>query len=213
MGVASRQAMMNAVAAHHPGMPRPTPIDNEDPWARITRLRRARTRSAHASCWSHGDQCEALWRLYCFHDRCQGVGVALKTTLACLKQSVSAHNLHVSPITYLKYDEAPAFTDDMQPLMHKRHAFFAEQELRLLKFDEAQFNALGPEKRIVPELAKHIYLDNWVLRDVINEIIISPYADVGYEQWVRDAIKTADASLADRVALSELHERRYAPAF
>jgi hypothetical protein len=45
----SRRHMMNAVARHYQGMPRPTPIDNEDPWARITRLRRARTPGMRAA--------------------------------------------------------------------------------------------------------------------------------------------------------------------
>jgi hypothetical protein len=60
IGAASRRAMMNCVAAHYPGMAKSMPPD-EDLWIRITRLRRARTRSAHASCWSAGDESEALW--------------------------------------------------------------------------------------------------------------------------------------------------------
>jgi hypothetical protein len=48
IGAASRQAMMNSVAAHYPSMERSRPPD-EDPWTRITRLRRALTRGAHAS--------------------------------------------------------------------------------------------------------------------------------------------------------------------
>jgi hypothetical protein len=36
---------------------------------------------------------------------------------------VDAHDLYVSPITYLPYHEAPAFTDEMDPLLHKRHGF------------------------------------------------------------------------------------------
>jgi hypothetical protein len=98
------------------------PPPDEDPWIRITRLRRARTRSAHASCWSAGDEAEPLWRLYCAEDNCQGVGVALRTTLARLKASVE-HDLYVSPITY---NEAPPFTDEMDALLHKRHGFAAQ---------------------------------------------------------------------------------------
>jgi hypothetical protein len=64
----------------------------------------------------------------------------------------------------------------------------------------------------VSELTEHISLD-WVLSDVIEEIAISPYADVDYEDWVRRAVKAADPSLADRVMLSELHERRDSPGF
>ena len=39
IGAASRRAMLNSVAAHYPGMERSRPPD-EDPWLRITRLRR-----------------------------------------------------------------------------------------------------------------------------------------------------------------------------
>jgi hypothetical protein len=209
-GGGSKRAMLNAVAAHYPGMARIPPPD-EDPWIRITRWRRARTRSSHASCWSAGDESELLWRLYCKDDG-PGLGVALLTTLARLKQSVAVHNLRVGPITYLKYHEAPAFPDDMGPLMHKRHGFSSERELRLLKFNEAHFKALVPKDASARELDEHIYLD-WVLRDVIDEIIISPYADDEYEQRVRDDIKRADPILGGRVALSELHERRYAALF
>jgi hypothetical protein len=102
IGAASRRTMMNRVAAHHPGMARLMPPD-EDPWIRITRLRRVRTRSSHASCWSAGHESEALWRLYWADNGCQGVGVALRTTLARLEASVAAHDLyesdHVSPIS------------------------------------------------------------------------------------------------------------------
>jgi hypothetical protein len=166
-GAASRRTMMNCVAAHHPGMARLMPPD-EDPWIRLTRLRRARTRSSHASCWSAGDESEALWRLYCADDGCQGVGVALRTTLARLEASVAAHDLHVSPITYIRYDEAPAFTDEIDPLLHKRDGFAAEHELRLLKVDEAHYRALVPKDATVSELSEHIYVD-WVLSDVITQ--------------------------------------------
>ena len=125
---------------------------------------------------------------------------------------MEVHNLDIRPITYIKYQEALSFTDDMAPLFHKRFAFRAEQELRLLKFNEEHFKALIPKGASVAELDEHVYLD-WVLRDVIDEIIISPYADDEYEQQVRDAIKTADPGLAGCVVLSELHERRFEPLF
>jgi hypothetical protein len=211
-GAGSKRAMLNSVFAWFPGMGRLEPPD-EDPWLRIRRWRRARTRSSHASCWSAGDESEPLWRLYC-NDGCPGVGVALRTTLARLKASVATHDLCIHPIKYLRYHEAPAFTDDMAPLLHKRHGFRAEQELRLLKFNQAHYNALVPKDASVLELPEHIYLD-WVLRDAIDEIIISPYADATYDESVRQAIKTTDPDLTDRVKLelSELHERRYAPLF
>jgi hypothetical protein len=211
IGAESRRHMMNSVAPHYPGMAR-TPPPDEDSWSRMTRLRRARTRSAHASCWSLGNESEALWRLYCNDDDCQGRGVALRTTLAGLKQSVGVHDLDVRPITYIEYQEAPPFTNDMAPLFHKRLGFRADQEVRLLKFNEEHFTALIPKDASVPQLDEYIYLP-WALRDIIDKIFISPYADEDYEQRVRDAVQKADSTLADRVALSELHERRNPPRF
>jgi hypothetical protein len=183
------------------------PPPDEEPWTRITRLRRALTRSAHASCWSAGDESELLWRLYCTNEGCQGVGVALRTTLARLEASVAAHDLYVSPITYVVYHQAPPFTDEMDSLLHKRHGFAAEHELRLLKFDDAQYGALVPKDASVPELPEHIFVD-WGPHDVIEEIVISPYAGEKYEESVRAAINETDPNLDDRVMLSVMNERR-----
>jgi hypothetical protein len=221
IGAESRRHMWNQIAPHHPGMAASMP-PYEDSWTRITRWRRARTRSAHASCWSHGDESELLWRLYCRHESSQGVGllwrlcsrhkgsqgvgVALRTTLACLDASVKAHDLYVSPIIYDRYHEALPFTDEMDSLLHKRHLFAPEHELRLLKFDQAHFNALIPKDASVSELPEHIPVD-WVLSDVIDKIVISPYADENYEHLVRAAINAADPNLASRVVLSVLNDR------
>ena len=125
---------------------------------------------------------------------------------------MAAHDLYVSPITYRPYHEGPAFTDEMDSLLHKRHGFAAERELRILKFDEAHYSALVPKDASASQLPEHINL-SWVLRDVIEEIAMSPYADVDYEDLVRRAINAADPRLVDRVVLSVLHERRYPPGF
>jgi len=100
----------------------------------------------------------------------------------------------------------------MDSLLHKRHGFAAERELRLLKFDEAHFSALVPKDASVSALPEHIYVD-WILGDVIDEIIVSPYADVNYEDLVRHAINAINPKLAKRVVLSVLHERRHPPGF
>jgi hypothetical protein len=100
----------------------------------------------------------------------------------------------------------------MDALLHKRDGFASECELRLLKFDEVHFNALVPKNASVSELPEHIYVD-WVLSDVIKEIVISPYANENYEDLVRSAIGGKDPNLSDRVVLSEMHERRHPPGF
>jgi hypothetical protein len=209
-GAASARMMMDSVAAHYPGMGR-TFRPDEDPWVRMTRLRRTMTRSAHVSSWSAGNQSELLWRLYCT-DGPPGVGVALRTTLARLEASVEAHDLYVSRISYINYREAPPFTDKLDPLMHKRDVFDTEQELRLLRFDEMHFDAQAPKGATVHELPEHVPV-GWVLSDVVEEIVISPYADETYEDLVRHALNALDTNLADRVVLSELHERKHPPNF
>jgi hypothetical protein len=181
----------------------------EDDWTRTTRLRKARTRSAHASCWSLGVESEPLWRANC-HDGGRGVGVAMRTTLARLRTSVAAHGLIVSPINYRQYREGPPFTKDMEALLTKRLNFKAEGELRLLKFNDSHYNALARNDASVSELPDHVCVD-WVLSDVIEKILISPYADENYEWLVRLAIGAADPNLV--VELSELHERRNPPLY
>jgi len=62
--------------------------------------------------------------------------------------------------------------------------------------------------------SKHISRD-WILSDVIEEIIVSPYADVDYEDWggAQSRQQIRALPIADRVVLSELHERIYPPGF
>jgi hypothetical protein len=100
----------------------------------------------------------------------------------------------------------------MDSLLHKRHGFAAENELRLLKFDQAHYGALARKDTSVSELPEHIQVD-WVLSDAIDEIVVSPYAGEKYENLVQGAINALDPKLADRVVLSVLHERRYPPGF
>lgn len=210
-GNESIRMMMTQVTAHYPGMSMP-PRDDEDSWTRMTRLRRAKTRSAHASCWSEGDESESLWRLYCEDDSARGLGVALRTTLDRLEKSVEIYDLYVSPVTYRRYHEGDGFTDELDSFMHKRTGFSAEREVRLLKVDNIQYNALIQRPPTAPELPEHMYLD-WIVGDAIEEIVLSPYADEAYESRARAAIAAADPTLTVPVILSELNPRRYQPGF
>ncbi len=145
-------------------------------------------------------------------DRRPGLGVALQTTLAQLEMSVAPQDLYVSPITYRHYHEGSAFNDERDSFMHKRKGFFAEHEVRLLKVDDAHFGALINKSPTEAELPKHLFL-NWPAADTIMQIVLSPYAEEPFEQQARAAIEAVDASLRDRVILSVLNPRRYAPGF
>jgi len=215
----SRNAdQMMSVAAHYPGMSIPA-RRNLDPWTEMTLWRRAKTRSAHASCWTAGPESEAMWRLYCRDCGTEGQGVALQSTLGKVEASVSRHDLIVSPIRYRHYHIGDAFNDELDAFMHKRMGFAHEGEVRLLKYDESYYLKLGPAltrgdptAATPSELPEHIYLD-WSPATVIERITISPYADDAYEKRVRGAITSIDPSLVDRLELSVLSERRYAPQF
>jgi hypothetical protein len=211
-GAYHRRMIYRSVAAHYPVGAMSLPPEWEDPWGRMTRLRRAKTRSTHACCWAAGDESEALWRLYCTNDGPAGLGAALRTTLAQLETSVAPHDLYVSPVTYRHYHEGPAFNDELDSFMHKRKGFSAENEVRLLKVDNAHFGALINESLTAAELPEHLFV-NWPAADAIKEIVLSPYAEEPFEQRARAAIEAADASLRDRVILSVLNPRRYAPGF
>ena len=64
----------------------------------------------------------------------------------------------------------------------------------------------------VQDLDRHLFLP-WQAAEVLDEIVLSPYAEEPYEQQAREAIATADPTLSSRVILSELNPRRYAPGF
>lgn len=209
---------MMSIAAYYPGMNMPS-RRQLDPWMKMTLLRRAKTRSVHASCWTAGHESEAMWRLYCRDGGPEGQGVALRSTLWKIEASVMRHDLFVSPIRYRDYHEGAAFDDELDPFMHKRMGFSHEREVRLLKYDQGHYSELAaaltsgdPARATQPELPEHIFLE-WSPAEVIESITISPYADQCYEKKARAAIASIDPSIVDRLELSVLSERRYAPQF
>ena len=141
------------------------------------------------------------------------------STLGTIEASVADHDIFVSPIRYRHYHEGDSFNDELDPFMHKRMGFAHEGEARLLKYDESHYFKLAdaftsddPNSGTPPELPEHIFLD-WSPSKVIKRITISPYADEAYETRVKEEIASIDPSLLDRVELSVLSERRYAPLF
>jgi hypothetical protein len=211
---ASAAHMMQSLPAHFPD----TDFDRRryrDPWADMSFRRRAKTRSAHACCWRWGDESEAMWRLYCKDGPSGGQGLALRTPFGKLVATVAHEDVYVSPINYRFYHEGDGFNDEIDAFLHKRKGFEYEQEIRVLKYDEAQYLTLvqclvadvpTPPK----ELPEYTFLD-WPLKNAVDAITISPYASEDYESKARAAIAARDPAL--KVELSVLHERRYGPQF
>jgi hypothetical protein len=86
--------------------------------------------------------------------------------------------LYVSRVIYRDYHEGPAFTDELDPYMHKRTEYSSENELRLLNIDDAHCIALFNGAPTVAELDEHLSLD-WPGADVIEQIVLSPYGSEG----------------------------------
>jgi hypothetical protein len=63
-----------------------------------------------------------------------------------------------------------------------------------------------------PALLKNIFFD-WRPLDVVDAIVISPYATEAYEKRVRDAVSSISPAAIGLIELSILSERRYAPNF
>ena len=210
------QMQIASVAASYPGyynIPNP---QYRDRWGEFTRQRKAMTRSAHAICWRASVESEAMWRLYC-KDRRRGQGLALRTTLRKLQQSVSQHDVIVSPVVYRYYHTGPGFTDDLDAFMHKRKGFEHESEVRLLTYDQPHYHEhvafiRGHSNIEPPALQKYLYLD-WTALDAIEAIVISPYATQLYEDRAMRAIEKLSRTLAITVELSDLSARRYEPHF
>ena len=208
--------MAESMVAQDPGTTLPR-SPYRDPWAQIKMRRAVQTRSTHVSCWTAGPESEAIWRLYC-EDGVSGQGVALCSTLGKVEASVARHDLIVSPVTYRRYHEGPAFNDELDPFMHKRLGFKHECEVRLLSYNGPHYLVLGralsggdgdtPAAVLPPELPVHIFLD-WNPLDIADAITVSPYATEDYEQRVRAAVTAIDSGAADLIALSVLSERRY----
>jgi hypothetical protein len=223
-GAVAANMMMTSVAAHYPGMLAPC-MRSRDPWEETTQRRRAQMRSAHAMCWRHGEESEPMWQLYCNDRGLKGQGLALRSTLAKLEASVAQHDLYVCPVRYRRYHDGDAFNDQLDAFMHKRQGFAYEQEVRLLRYDQAQYSAIagflyrsGMDERIYgplgtapDELPEHIHLD-WRLAGAIDAITVSPYAHAAYGDEARRAVAAVDPALAERIAPSELGEP-YPPYF
>ncbi len=194
----------------------PGTAERFDPWKEMSLRRKAMTRSAHASCWSAGHESEAMWRLYCRDFRVVGQGVAIESTLSTIEASVEAQGLFVSPIAYRYYHTGPPFTDELDSFMHKRMGFSHEGEVRILNFDRHQYlsiaNTVRTQAPLPADLPEHLHIA-WPVHTVVHRLVISPYADEAYEKSVRDKISAIDTSLASKVELSVLSERRYAPNF
>jgi hypothetical protein len=174
----------------------------------ITARRKNLTYSTHASCWRWGLEPDGMWRLYCGAKE----GVALQTTFSRLEQSLEqalkTEPLLVGKIQYGDYEAIPPFTHDLDHVMYKREVFAFEQEVRILRMDAEHYLNLCSsawQEKLPPSLSI-----SWNIREGIDCILVSPYADTWFLEAVQAVAGCIDKELGDRVRWSKL---RQSPAF
>lgn len=180
---------------------KPYPTSQFDPNESLVRLeqqRRAVLRAAYASCWRWGDESEAMWRLYCPGSE----GVAICSTFEKLQRSFRDDSMVVSPIAYIDYEkEFTRHQNTWDPALHKRTAFAYEQEVRVLRFDEKNYQRACEDEEYCP---KTWYEVPWNPDEVVDKIVLNPRCDDAYRDLVIAALKTLSPDLSDKVQKSGL---------
>lgn len=165
----------------------------------ISAHRIAYLRSSHVSCWRHGHESEAMWRLYCGPRD----GIAMITTWAKLKASLSDRSTRLGRVRYIDYaaDTLPT-QNALEPIMHKRIAFEHEQEVRVVRWLKRETRIVIPPER-EPSQPEGIMMD-WDAASTLERVLVSPYASDWYCTVVQDVVSKYSPPLAGCVAQSEL---------
>lgn len=166
---------------------------------RIRGLRLAYIHSSYINCWRHGDESEAMWRLYCG----QNDGVAMMTTFGRLNDSITDTATRLGAVNYLDYGlELLPDENWLQPIMHKRLAFSHEQEVRLVRWRQDDTDILlgsggGQESPKGHEM-------NWNPVTTLDRVIISPYAPESYSDVIHTVVAKFAPELVEKLAWSDL---------
>jgi Protein of unknown function (DUF2971) len=162
------------------------------------RYRLALNRASHVNCWRHGDESEAMWRLYCG----QKEGVAMVTSFGRLNDSISDPAVRLAAVRYIDYS-TEVFPDAnwLQAITHKRKAFAHEQEVRIVRWLlnewQRQLAENAPDAPAGMEMA-------WDASHVLESVVVSPYSDEWYFETVRAVVERFSPKLASKLVWSDL---------
>lgn len=169
------------------------------PQIKVRRL--AYIRGSHISCWRWGEESEAMWRLYCGPE----AGVAIVTTYKKLRESLTPDPAtRPGLVNYIDFekDSLPSL-NFMHPLMHKRAAFAHEQEMRIVRFREAEVEMLMvPEPKVLPPAIR--FVQPWNPETVLERVVVSPYASDWYFDTIEKILFSINPPLASRLTWSNL---------
>jgi hypothetical protein len=153
----------------------------------------------YVNSWHLGsNESEAMWRIYCGSDN----GLAVVLPYSDLRGSISAADTYVGKVTYLKFDldlineiDAP---HGFAVAMQKRKEFEYESEARIVAWRAAPgkspLHDPGPESVELP----------WAPEDLIEKIVVSPYATSWYAETVREIVGRIAPKLHGRVVASSM---------
>jgi hypothetical protein len=161
------------------------------------RYRLAFKRSSHVNCWRHGDESEAMWRLYCG----QHEGIAMVTTFGRLNDSITEHAV-LGAVRYIDYGN-DVFPDLnwLHAIMHKRKAFEHEQEVRIVRWRLNEWQQQLAEN--APDVSAGVEIA-WDASAVLESVVVSPYAGEWFVDTVRAVLDHLSPALASKLVWSDL---------
>ncbi|MCH7647093.1 MAG: hypothetical protein IIA83_00590 [Thaumarchaeota archaeon] len=155
-------------------------------------------KTSFLNCW-HMDDIEpySMWKSYTTSNQ----AIVIQSTYNKLVQSVAnnkKYSVFIGKVKYIDYKKSVIpFGNAFDPLLHKRHNFKHESELRAIVVD---FRFLGGDKE--PRIGHRVELD---LQELIEEIRTAPTAP----DWFKNIVQTlmTKFDLNKPVVNSELDEK------
>lgn len=138
----------------------------------------------YVSCWHMSEnESVAMWKLYLP----EGGGVAIKTTISCLKESISdtEREFCLNPISYVDFEKDYASEwNAFAPFFIKRDLFKYEAEFRILTDTLADIGMVQSGQK-VPEAGLLISVD---IKRLLKKIVISPSASEDKAKMVKNLL-------------------------
>lgn len=158
---------------------------------------------AYINSWCLGaNESEAMWRIYGQSPS----SVVLKLSYARLRDSLDDPALYIAPVRYFDFERSIVVNGNAYlPLIHKRHEFEYEHEVRIVKVDHSLLPAgLPPGVWENPDPRPTAQFVNWDPAEHVESIVVSPYAARWQSETIREAVATISPDLAARIVDSKM---------
>jgi hypothetical protein len=173
----------------------------EDKQTRITMRNQV-----YVSCWhANNSESEGMWRLYCGPRE----GIAFRTSYQRLKGALPL-GAYIGELAYIDFEtdrEYMNYRDPLLPFILKRIEFQYEREVRVIAWRNELLWCSGvPIEEIDPH-GPEVFGVRWQIEDVLEQIIVSPYAPRWYRDVVEAVLDRFQPSLSKRLEWSRMRQR------